>query len=86
MSETLFKMVHGQRVQMDAAEEVEIRAFWAANDGVRLSEEAAIELEAKRRAAIAAIQDELLDERVLDPNAPQEVKDYAAALGSTTSL
>jgi len=42
---------------------------------------AALELAAKRAAAIRALEEERLNAALQDAGAPQEVKDYAAALG-----
>ena len=45
------------------------------------AEQAAIDLEQKRAAAILALREAELSKALLDPNAPQEVRDYAQAMG-----
>lgn len=44
----------------------------------------AMELEAKRQSALRALQERMLAQAVGEPGAPQEVNDYAAALGAST--
>jgi len=77
---TLHKMVNGIAVECGAEEEAALRAEWKVNDAARAT--AAVEelVERKRVAALAALQRLTLEAAMADPGAPQEVKDYAAAL------
>ncbi len=76
----LRKCVNGEYIDMTAAEEAATRAEWAANDQAIAARTAQVQLEGKRAVALAALQEKVLAEALVDPAAPQAVKDYAAAL------
>lgn len=69
------KMVNGVEVAMtdqEVADRQAEDAAWAAAAPAR-------DVEAKKTAALGALQDQVLAAATKDPNAPQAVKDYAAA-------
>jgi len=74
------RCVNGTYVDMTPAEEAAQLAEWAANDQAFAAKAAQEQREQKRAAALVALQDKVLAEAMLDPNAPQAVKEYAAEL------
>ena len=77
---TLRKCVNGTYVDLTPAEEAAQLAEWVANDQATAAKAAQEQREQKRASALAALQDKVLAEALLDPNAPQAVKDYATVL------
>jgi hypothetical protein len=73
-------MVSGLRVDLTLEEDEAVRAEWAANDVIAAEERAVLELERKKAAATHALEERSLAEALTDPDAPQEVKDYAVAI------
>jgi len=74
------RCVNGTYVDMTPAEEAAQLAEWAANDQAIATRAAQQQREQRRAAALASLLDKVLAEALLDPNAPQPVKDYAAEL------
>lgn len=77
---TLRKCVNGAYVEMSEAEETAMRAEWTTFEELDRARLAALQFEAKRAAAQRALDEQGLAAALTDPNAPQEVKDYAVAV------
>jgi len=80
MSERLHRIVGGERIDLTDEEEAAQRAEWSENEAEAARLAQATALAEKRAAALRALEAQMLDEALADLNAPQEVKDYAAAL------
>ena len=76
----LTRLIDGREIVLSDEEETIVRAEWLESATATIKKLAAAELEVKRLAALAALQAETLSMVLMDPNAPQEVKNYAAAL------
>jgi len=72
--------VNGKDVALSDAERDAIAAEWSANEARDSTMSRTAELEKKRAFAMMSLQERVLAEAILDPDAPQPVKDYAAEL------
>ena len=80
---SIHKSVNGIRVLLTGIERQAIVDEWNANEIAAISQREIAELEKKRLAALAALQNRVLTSALSDPDAPQEVKDYAELLKTT---
>ena len=74
------RIVNGEEVSMTDAEKQAIADEWNVNVARAEAKRAAALIEQKRLAAMRVLQDQVLAAACADPNAPPEVKEYAAAL------
>jgi len=78
------RSMNGLAVPLSDEERQAIADRWNQDAAGELAKRRAVEVEAKRGAALAALQDKVLASALLDPNAPQAVKDYAVELAKGT--
>jgi uncharacterized protein YbjQ (UPF0145 family) len=76
------RTVNGKKVALSDAERDTIAADRTAMQDEIQRVEAEMEKAEKRAAAVRAMQDRLLAEALIDPNAPAEIKAYAETIST----
>lgn len=76
------RFVNGIAVDLEDEEKQAIADEWNANEAEVAKERDRVDLEAKRRAALAALEENRLEAALADPAAPEAVREYAAALAA----
>lgn len=81
-----YRNVSGVNVRISDAERQAIADEWNESERAREQARADALLQAKRDAALRAVSEQALTERLADPDAPQEVVKYAEALREAQRL
>ena len=80
---SLYKYRGNIRVFLTESERQTIADGWNANETNATARRITAELETKKLVALQSLQLKILETALFDPNAPQEVKDYAELLRTT---
>ena len=80
---SLYRSVNGIKVPLTNMERQVLADEWNKNELDAILERTRINLETKKLLALQSLQLKVLEAALIDPNAPQEVKDYAELLRTT---